>query len=54
MKNFIFPQIISESVDWIKYLAKNPGRENGLTAYLDTGISKQRYITLCTTFFSER
>jgi len=46
MKDFIFSQIFSESVDWIKYLAKNPGRESGLTAYLTTGISKQTYITL--------
>jgi len=53
MKDFIFSQILSESVDWIKYLAKNPGRESGLTAYLATGISKQRYITLQHSFLKD-
>ena len=51
--NMNFSQILSESVDWIKYLAKNPGRESGLTAYLATGISKQRYITLQHSFLKD-
>jgi len=53
MKDFIFSQILSESVDWIKYLAKTPGRESGLTAYLAIGISKQRYITLQHSFLKD-
>jgi len=53
MKDFIFLQILSESVDWIKYLAKIPRRESGLTAYLAIGISKQRYITLQHSFLKD-
>jgi len=53
MKDFIFSQVLGESVDWIKYLAKNPGRKSGLTAFLATGISKQRYITLQRSFLKD-
>jgi len=53
MKDFIFSQVLGESVDWIKYLAKNPGREIRLTAYLATDISKQRYITLQHSFLKD-
>jgi len=53
MKDFIFSQILSESVDWIKYLTKIPRRESGLTAYLAIGISKQRYITLQHSFLKD-
>jgi hypothetical protein len=37
MNDFIFSQILGESVDWIKYLAKNPARESEITVYLATG-----------------
>jgi hypothetical protein len=50
MNEFIFSQILGESVDWIKYLAKNPVRESETTVYLATGISSNRYIRIQRSF----
>jgi hypothetical protein len=50
MNDFIFSQILGESVEWIKYLTKNPAQESEITVYLATGISSNRYIRIQRSF----